>query len=128
MRDTDILMVSNEDGAELINALTDERGLRLLGPQADARNEHRLTSILNGEGRSLIIDRGFTDADGKRWIVDYKASSHEGTNMEGVLDREQARYRAQLGRCAEVHRAIESRLGLYFPALLGGGIEKISLN
>ena len=115
-------MVSNEDGAELINALTEERGLRLLGPQADARNEHRFTSILNGEGRSLIIDCGFTDAEGKRLSVDYKTSSHEGADREAFLDMEQAHYKSQLERCAEVHRVIETWLGLYFP-VLGGGCD-----
>ena len=107
----------------LTNALTDERGLWLLGPQTDARNEYRLTAMLNGERRQLVIDRTFTDADGKRWIVDYKTSSHEGADREGFLDREQARYKSQLERYAIVHGATGTgakiRLGLYFPQLGG---------
>jgi ATP-dependent exoDNAse (exonuclease V) beta subunit len=107
----------------LTNALTDERGLWLLGPQTDARNEYRLTAMLNGERRQLVIDRTFTDAEGKRWIVDYKTSSHEGADKEAFLDREQARYRSQLERYAEVHGATGTgakiRLGLYFPQLGG---------
>ena len=99
--------------------------LWLLGPQTDARNEYRLTAMLNGERRQLVIDRSFTDADGKRWIVDYKTSSCEGADKEGFLDRERARYKSQLERYAEVHRAIETSLGLYFP-LLGGGWRKES--
>ncbi len=109
-------------GKALTNALTDERGRWLLGPQTEARNEYRLTSLSNGERRNLVIDRTFKDAEGKLWIVDYKTSSHEGADREGFLDREQARYRAQLERYAEVHSAIETRLGLYFP-LLGGWRE-----
>ena len=107
------------------HALTDERGLWLLGPQTDARNEYRLTAMLNGERRQLVIDRSFTDADGKRWIVDYKTGGHEGAAVEAFLDSEQKRYRPQLERYAEVHRAIETSLGLYFP-LLGGGWRKES--
>ena len=103
----------------LSNALTDERGLWLLGPQTDARNEYRLTAMLNGERRQLVIDRSFTDADGKRWIIDYKTGGHEGADKEGFLDREQARYSAQLERYAEVHGVTDTQLGLYFPALEG---------
>ncbi len=103
----------------LTNALTDERGLWLLGPQTDARNEYRLTSLSNGKRRNLIIDRTFKDAEGKLWIVDYKTGGHEGADREGFLDREQARYREQLERYAEVHKAAETRLGLYFPLLSG---------
>ena len=106
----------------LANALTDERGRWLLGPQIEARNEYRLTSLSNGERRNLVIDRTFKDAEGKLWIVDYKTSSHEGADREAFLDSEQARYRSQLERYAEIHRAIESNLGLYFP-LLGGWRE-----
>ena len=107
----------------LSNALTDERGLWLLGPQTDARNEYRLTAMLNGERRQLVIDRTFTDAEGKRWIVDYKTGGHEGAAVEAFLDSEQKRYRPQLERYAEVHgaksEAAQIRLGLYFPALEG---------
>ena len=106
----------------LTNAVTDERGRWLLGPHTDARNEYRLTSMSNGERRNLVIDRTFKDAEGKLWIVDYKTSSHEGADREGFLDSEQARYRTQLERYAEVHSAIGAGLGLYFP-LLGGWRE-----
>ena len=79
--------------------------------------------MLNGERRQLVIDRSFADAEGKRWIVDYKTSSCEGADKEGFLDREQARYKSQLERYAIVHGATGTgakiRLGLYFPQLGG---------
>jgi len=103
----------------LTNALTDERGRWLLGPHAGARNEYRLTAMINGERRNLVIDRSFTDADGQHWIVDYKTSSHEGADREGFLDREQERYQGQLERYARVHGAGAVSLGLYFPQLGG---------
>ena len=89
----------------LANALADPRGRWLLGPQRDANNEYRLTAVIDGERRNLVIDRSFTDRDGKRWIVDYKTSGHEGADVEGFLDREQERYRAQLARYAAGARA-----------------------
>jgi ATP-dependent exoDNAse (exonuclease V) beta subunit len=106
--------------AALANALADPRGRWLLGPQQDAKNEYRLTAMIDGVRSNLVIDRTYTDRDGKRWIVDYKTGGHEGTDVEGFLDREQERYRAQLKRYARAlaHEG-ETRLGLYFPLLAG---------
>jgi ATP-dependent exoDNAse (exonuclease V) beta subunit len=117
--ETDLPAATERVATALANALTDERGRWLLGPQLDARNEYRLTAMLGGERRNLVIDRSFTDTDGRRWIVDYKTGGHEGANREAFLDSEQARYRAQLERYAAVHGATATQLGLYFP-LLGG--------
>ncbi|MBI2318148.1 MAG: UvrD-helicase domain-containing protein [Betaproteobacteria bacterium] len=107
----------------LAYSIEDPRGKWLLGPQTDARNEYRITAIVDGETRSLVIDRTFTDREGKRWIVDYKTSSHEGADVDAFLDRERERYAAQLERYAralgEEDRAV---LGLYFP-LVGGWRE-----
>jgi len=106
--------------AALTHAVTDERGCWLLGPQQDSHNEFRLTAIINGERVNLVIDRMFRGADGKRWIVDYKTSSHEGADIEAFLDRERERYQAQLARyAAAVGDAQATMLGLYFPLLAG---------
>jgi len=109
----------------LAHAVTGQRGRWLLGPQQDTHNEFRITAIINGERMDLVIDRLFRDADGKRWIVDYKTSSHEGADVEDFLDRERERYLAQLERYAALMRRLDDRpirLGLYFP-LLGGWRE-----
>ena len=104
----------------LANALADARGRWLLGPQRDARNEYRLTALIAGERRKLVIDRTYTDDQGRRWIVDYKTSGHEGTNIEGFLDQERERYRAQLERyAAALAQGEAAMLGLYFPLLAG---------
>lgn len=108
--------------AALSHALSDSRGRWLLGPQQDAQNELRMTAMVNGERLNVVMDRTFCDADGKRWIVDYKTSSHEGGGVDAFLDREQARYRAQLERYALLMRMMdkrEIRLGLFFPLLKG---------
>ncbi len=104
----------------LAQALADPRGQWLLGPQQDAKNEYRLTAVIDGERRNLVIDRSFTDKDGKRWIVDYKTGGHEGTNVEAFLEREKERYRTQLERYAHALAHDEAAmLGLYFPLLAG---------
>ena len=64
-----------------------------------------------------MIDRTFIDEDGKRRIVDYKTSSHEGADIEGFLDQEQKRYAAQLDAYAAALGG--ARRGLYFPLHAG---------
>ena len=104
----------------LATTLADARGQWLLGPQQQARNEYRLTAIVGGEHCNLVVDRTFVDAAGRRWIVDYKTSAHEGADVEGFLDAEHERYRAQLERYAQVLVGQDAvTLGLYFPLLAG---------
>ncbi len=108
--------------AALGHAVSDTRGRWLLGPQQDASNELRMTTVTKGQPQDLVIDRTFCDADGQRWVVDYKTSSHEGADVEGFLSREKDRYRAQLDRYAELMRRVDNkpvRRGLYFPLLKG---------
>jgi ATP-dependent exoDNAse (exonuclease V) beta subunit len=67
-----------------------------------------------------VIDRTFIDADGVRWIVDYKTSRHSGTDVEAFLEQERLRYAPQLERYAFLIRGLESRrvkVALYFPLL-----------
>jgi ATP-dependent exoDNAse (exonuclease V) beta subunit len=117
--ETELPAATERVATALANALSDERGRWLLGPQQDARNEYRITAMLNGERRNLVIDRTFTDADGKRWIIDYKTGGHEGADVQAFLDSEQKRYRPQLERYALVQGRGDTQLGLYFPVLGG---------
>jgi ATP-dependent exoDNAse (exonuclease V) beta subunit len=99
--------------AALKSSLADERGRWLLGPHAEARSEYRLRT----PGRAYVIDRAFRDAEGNRWVVDFKTSSHEGGDIEAFLDAQRERYKAQLdGYAAAVGGA---RRALYFPLLKG---------
>ncbi len=118
VRDADLDDALERVLAALRNAIADERGRWLLGPHPRAATEHRITAVLDGAVRRLVIDRWFEDASGARWVVDYKTSSHEGADPDAFLDRERERYAAQLARYA---RAVGGahRLGLYFPVLRG---------
>ena len=102
----------------LRRAIADERGRWILGPHEHAASEHRVTAVVDGAVRRLVVDRLFRTESGEHWIVDYKTSSHEGADVEAFLDRERERYAAQLARYA---RAVggEHRLGLYYPLLRG---------
>jgi ATP-dependent helicase/nuclease subunit A len=86
----------------------------------DARSEWALSSRHQGTVSHHVIDRSFIDADGSRWIVDYKTGEHGGGDVDAFLDEEVRRHRAQLTRYAQLLSAMEGRpprLGLYFPMI-----------
>jgi ATP-dependent helicase/nuclease subunit A len=100
----------------LTNSLTDDRGRWILGAHPDARTELRLRGRSPTGTRAFVMDRVFRD-QGRLWIVDYKTSRHEGTDLEGFLDRERDRYAVQLQAYGSLMRG--SATGLYFPLLRG---------
>ncbi len=118
----------------LINCVADARGRWVLDTHDEGRSEWRLSGISAGWRANVVIDRTFIDAEGVRWIIDYKTSVHEGADTAAFLDNEHERYRGQLERYAALLRTggapqgdllrseQQIRLGLYFP-LLGGWRE-----
>ncbi|MBS0374893.1 MAG: UvrD-helicase domain-containing protein [Proteobacteria bacterium] len=108
----------------------DARGRWLFDPaHVAAASELELATLEGGRLQRVRIDRTFVDASGLRWIVDYKTSAHEGTDLESFFDQERERYRGQLERYAALVAALEPgreiRLGLYF-ALYGGWREWVA--
>jgi ATP-dependent exoDNAse (exonuclease V) beta subunit len=106
--------------AALSGTLADPRGRWILASHRDARCEYRISGVVAGRVVHAVIDRTFIDADGTRWIVDYKTGVHEGGSSEAFLDREADRYQGQLRRYAHLMAGLEDRpvrLGLYFPLL-----------
>jgi ATP-dependent exoDNAse (exonuclease V) beta subunit len=99
--------------------LADERGRWLLdATHAESVTELALSGVVGGERLHVVIDRSFVDPDGRRWVIDYKLSPHEGGSLGEFLDREQQRYALQLARYAELARRLGPepvRVGLYFP-------------
>ena len=91
---------------------------RVASPHAQAASEHRVTAIVNGTRRRLVMDRVFTDAESGRWIVDFKTGRHEGAAVDAFLDRERERYAGQL-RAYAAALGGGPRLGLYFPLIPG---------
>jgi ATP-dependent exoDNAse (exonuclease V) beta subunit len=74
--------------------------------------------------RRYVVDRTFVDADGVRWIVDYKTAMPSGTQSVQVFLAEQAsRYRGQLETYAALLAAhtgddpLRCRMALYFTGL-----------
>jgi len=106
----------------LNNTLRDERGRWILNDHKNQHNEYSLSGLFQGRLIDAVIDRTFVDEDGVRWIIDYKTSRHEGSDMDAFLNREQQRHRDQLEKYADLMRTMDDgqiKLGLYFPLLRG---------
>lgn len=105
--------------------LGDARGRWLFDPaHREARSEWALTAVLDGAPRNVVIDRSFVDAEGTRWIVDFKTSRHEGGELQAFLAAERERYRRQLQGYAEILRRYAPepvRAALYLPLLEDAG-------
>jgi len=101
--------------------ISDERGRWILqSDRAGSACEYAMCGFIAGHFVSARVDRTFVDADGVRWIVDYKTSFHEGSGLEGFLDNELARYRDQLTTYRTLFGLMDNcpvRAGLYFPLL-----------
>jgi ATP-dependent exoDNAse (exonuclease V) beta subunit len=107
--------------AALVGVLEDPRGRWIL--DAGHREQSRELALSGSTEQGVIrvvFDRSFIDADGVRWVIDYKTSEHRGGGMAQFLDREVERYAAQLQRYADLAQALGPepvRLALYFPLI-----------
>ena len=101
--------------------LADEKGSWILSGRGYA--ELAVTGVWQDRVESIVIDRVRIDDAGVHWIIDYKASTHEGSGLETFLQQESERYRRQLERYASLYRGliadpgIPLRTALYFPLL-----------
>jgi ATP-dependent exoDNAse (exonuclease V) beta subunit len=110
----------------LQGALGDAHGRWLFArhPASDA-SELALSGLYEGRLTNVVVDRCFVDAEGVRWVVDYKTSSHQGGSLEAFLAAELERYLPQLRRYVALARGLGPepvRAALYFP-LLGRLVE-----
>jgi ATP-dependent exoDNAse (exonuclease V) beta subunit len=110
--------------AAIERTLEDERGrwvLGLDGDLSDTASELALSGVVDGQILEGVIDRTFVDRDGRRWIVDFKTSTHEGGGLDSFLHEEVVRYRPQLQRYARLLRLLHPgqpvRAALYFPLM-----------
>ncbi len=86
-----------------------------------AQNEYALSTLEAGVVKKYRLDRTFIDNDGVRWIVDYKTTTTQSSDLEKFVDIQvQERHRDQLNKYGELMSQVESRpikLAVYFPLL-----------
>ncbi len=117
----EIRAASDQAELALTQTLDDERGRWILdASHQDAQSEAALTGVVDGRVVDRRIDRTFVDAEGVRWIVDFKVTPRKKGDIETVVDKQMERYRAQMQDYRTLYRRIEDRsvrIGLYFPLL-----------
>ena len=105
----------------LVRTLDDRNGRWVFSSaHREARSELALTGVADSQLTSIVIDRTFIDADGVRWVIDFKTSRHEGADLSEFLDRELDRYRGQLERNVALARRLGPepvKAALYFPLM-----------
>ncbi len=106
---------------QLCQTLTDEAARSILSARKHAASELALTGIVNGEMTNVLLDRTYVDAQGQRWVVDYKTTvPHADMELEDFLRKETNRYRPQMEKYARLASTAfpePLRLALYFTAL-----------
>ena len=105
----------------IASLLDEERGRWLFDPaHRQARSEWALTAVLDGVAQRYVIDRSFIDAEGTRWVVDFKTSRHQGGDLAAFIAAERERYAPQLQSYAAILRRYGDepvRTALYLPLL-----------
>ncbi len=118
-----------DTAARLAVVIRDPKAQWLLSSRhSETHCELRLTGVLDGQIRNVVIDRSFIDEQGQRWVIDYKTSSHSGGDLPGFLAEERERYRSQLELYMRLARGLGPqpvRAALYFPWL--GELLEVSL-
>jgi ATP-dependent helicase/nuclease subunit A len=93
----------------------------VLDVHVDQGSELSLSDFTGGSRQEYIIDRTFRDAEGQRWIIDYKSSRPaEKESLEFFLDRQVEQYRGQLTAYARLFTEMEQipvRTALFFTAI-----------
>ncbi len=116
----------------LRNTLDDPRGRWLLDrTHGDAASELALQDVQSGRLRRLVIDRSFVDAEGQRWIVDFKTGAHQGGDAALFVQHEALRYRAQLMGYVSAMRQLDSRpvrAALYLPLMDDPALRWVELD
>ncbi len=104
----------------LKNVVQSERARWILSPAPEARSEWAISGVVDGKLYDTIVDRTLVDAQGRRWIIDFKTGEHKGGNLDQFLAEEQRRYADQMSVYATLISLREDHpvmLGLYFPLL-----------
>ena len=112
-----------------LQASTDCNGTWILSPHPQAASEVRWAGVLDGELRTIRVDRVFqagpdphSEGDACWWIVDYKTAHPEGFSPDSALPGLRSLFAPQLETYAKVLRNLHGedkpiRAALYYPLM-----------
>ncbi|RBP53400.1 UvrD-helicase domain-containing protein [Arenicella xantha] len=108
-----------ENGVKAIQQDSDAHFL--FDDYAIANNEYAIAAYEDGMVNTYRLDRTFVDQHGVRWIVDYKSTDTNRSDLASFVDEQVAqRHRPQLEKYGALMRQIDTRpikLAVYFPLL-----------
>jgi len=106
----------------ITNMQSDEQAQFIFRDYTSQKNEFGLTAYENGVAKRYQIDRTFIDAEGVRWIVDYKTTSTKAEDLDAFVDQQiKDRHCKQLEQYGALMHEFDPRpikLAVYFPLLL----------
>ncbi|MGI0116357.1 UvrD-helicase domain-containing protein [Zooshikella sp. RANM57] len=106
--------------AAVLKTLQDSQALWLLNHiQEDSQCEYPITMQVRGKMLHYVVDRTFIDAEGTRWIVDYKTVELDARmgSLDKLIQHEVTEYKSQLQNYAQTFQLMEARptqAALYF--------------
>jgi len=111
----------------LINCLSSQKAQWILSHQhQEQHNEWALTYMEGSVSKHIVLDRSFIDAQGTRWVIDYKTGGHEGAGLDNFLDHELIRYTEETPQLPNYVKALQAlephrdiKAALYFPMVDG---------
>ncbi|NKB47265.1 MAG: hypothetical protein GKR77_05695, partial [Legionellales bacterium] len=109
----------------LITCLNDPQGQWILSSTHQSiENEYALTGWLDGQYRSIVIDRTFVDEQGIRWIIDYKTVESLPQDLDAFLQQQRQQHQDQLNTYAAIIAGLtettpQIHCALYFPQWAG---------
>ncbi len=105
------------------NCLNDKTNQWVFSPdQEDSRCELRISKRDGNFISNYVIDRSFVDADGTRWIIDYKTAPYYEEDTDSFASVQCEQYRGQLARYKALFEALENKpikVALYFTSIPG---------
>ena len=103
--------------------LRNKRARWILSDHREAGSEISLSAVIGKKVIHRTLDRTFVDENNIRWVIDYKVSRHEGTDIDRFMQNEKERYMKQLEDYAAILKAggekREIKKGLYYPVQSG---------
>lgn len=103
------------------NIQQDQSAHFLFRAYAETQNEFSLAAFEQGVVNRYRIDRTFVDEQGVRWIVDYKSTDTNRSDVSAFADEQlDLRHRKQLEKYGQLMSHIDTRpikLAVYFPLL-----------
>ncbi|BCA79779.1 UvrD-helicase domain-containing protein [Desulfuromonas sp. AOP6] len=104
-------------------ALTSDRGRWVLADYEQTETEVPLSGVIDGRQVQAVIDRSFVDAQGIRWIIDYKVTEDTAMKPDQFMKKEAEKYKHQLATYVRLWSNLEPlrqvRSALYFPLFNG---------